>query len=167
MRGRYRFKRELPSDGSALEGLPLQLMIIVLVLAIGVPAVYTSMRYYDTQNVIQKVENQVEFIEQKAKMLYTYGAGNSDVIKVDLEPGVFREVEYMELCNETFRDMIRWKIDDGQTGMHFLGDNISLVSGSDEPLRLGSGTHQLRLETRRGDPFGTGEDTLYVEISSA
>ncbi|MEF8873652.1 MAG: hypothetical protein V5A88_03150 [Candidatus Thermoplasmatota archaeon] len=164
MRRRRRLKRGLNSDSRALEGLPLQLLIIMVVLAIGIPAVYTSVMYYDTQNMIQKVENQVEYIEEKAKMMRAYGPGNSDVITVDLEPGMFRDVQYLELGNRTFTNLIQWKIEGGHTGLHTVGD-ISLISRSGEAMRLGSGSHQLRMESKSGDPLGEGEEMLYIEIS--
>jgi len=140
-------------------------MIIMVVLAIGVPAVYTSTTHYETQNMIQRAENQAEFIGEKAKMMYAYGEGNSDVITVDLEGGIFREIEYLELGNQTFTNLITWEIEGGNRGMYFLDDHISLVSRSREPIRLRSGTHRLRLESCFGDPFESGEDILFVEVS--
>ncbi len=166
MSSRIRLKRGLPSDPRALEGLPLQLLIIMVVLAIGLPVVYTSLTYYDTQNVIQRVENQVEYIEEKAKMMRAYGPGNSDVITVDLEPGIFSGVRYLELGNRTFVNLIRWEVDGGHTGLHTV-ESIPLVSEAGEAMILGSGTHRLRMETRSGDPFEEGEEILYIEISSA
>lgn len=165
MRHRCASRKEMRSDIRGLEGLPLQMLIIMLVLAIGIPAVYSSMTHYEERSTIQRVESQVDFIEEKAKTLYTYGEGNADVIRVDLEGGLFRDVEYLEVGNRSFKNLIRWEVEGGHTGTHIMENDIPLVSEDEEPLRLGSGRHRLKMETVYGEPYEEGEEMLFIQIS--
>lgn len=163
MNSRFTRKRKISSDKRGLEGLPLQLLIISMVLAIGLPAVYTTVEHYDTESVIQNVESQAEFIAEKAKQLHAYGAGNSEVISVDLEDGLMRSIKFLEVCNQTFRNLIQWETSGGNSGMLLLDNDITLFS--EDPIKLGSGSHELKLECSFGDPLGSGEKMQYIEVS--
>lgn len=156
-------KRKIPSDKGGLEGLPLQLLIISMVLAIGLPAFYSSVEYYDTQSVIQNVESQAEFVIEKAKQVHAYGAGNSEVVSIELKDGLVNSIRFLEIGNQTFRNMIQWEISGGNTGMLFLEDDILLFS--EEPIKLRSGSHELRLEGIFGDPLEVGEKMQFIEVS--
>ncbi|MFW6064524.1 MAG: hypothetical protein ACOC8Y_03000 [Candidatus Natronoplasma sp.] len=156
--------KRLVEDERGLEGLPLQLMIIALVLSLGLPVVYSSIRYQDTQRVLQDLEEQAVFIGEKARQIYLHGEGNSDILTLQLEDGMFREIEFLEVTNGTYRDQIQWKLRGGQGGRHFVGDNFPLIS-EETPLRLEKGEHRLRLECKFGSPSEMEEELLYIEVS--
>ncbi len=156
-------KKKLNSDRRGLEGLPLQLLVISMVLAIGLPAVYSSVEYYDTQSVIQNVESQAEFIGEKAKQLNAYGTGNSDVLAIELGDGLIRSIRFLEVGNQSFRNLIRWEISGGNRGMLLLEDDIKLIS--EEPIKLGSGSHRLKLECRFDEIFEGEQKMQYIDVS--
>ncbi len=156
--------RRLENDDSALEGLPLQLLIIALVLSIGLPVVYSSIRYHDTQRVLQDLEEKAIFIEEKSRQIYLHGEGNSDVLTLKLEDGIFQQIKFMEITNETFTNQIQWKLNHGHGGRHFIEDDIPLISEA-TPLRLGRGEHRLRFECEFGNPPEMHEELLYVKVS--
>ncbi|MBS3816955.1 MAG: hypothetical protein KGY76_05270 [Candidatus Thermoplasmatota archaeon] len=158
-----KINRRLTSDENALEGMPLQMLIISLILAIGLPLVYSSLRHHDTQTVLRRAEEQAESINEKAKQLHAYGEGNSDVISIDLEDGIFSEIKFLELGNKSFRNLIRWEIREGKKGMLLLEDHLSLIS--DEPIKLGSGSHELNMECKFGEVQGTEGEMLYIKVS--
>ncbi len=156
--------KRMSNDDRGLEGLPLQLMIIALVLSLGLPVVYSSIRYHDTQRVLQDLEEQAQFIEDKARQIYLHGEGNSDVLTLQLEDGIFREIDFMEITNGTYKNQIQWRLRDGAGGRHFLKNDFPLIS-EETPLRLGEGEHRLRLECEFGSAQSMEEETLYVEVS--
>ncbi len=158
-----RLKR-LKEDEQGLEGLPLQLLIIAVVLSIGLPIVYTSIRHYDTQRVLHEMEDKATFIGEKAKQLQLHGEGNSDVVSFELRGGIFRNVKYLELANTTFRSRLRWEISGGQGGSHLIENEVPLVSDN-APLRLGEGQHELIMECKFGVPQGMDQEILYIEVS--
>lgn len=156
--------KRLNSDDKALEGLPLQLLIIALVLSLGLPVVYSSIRYHDTQRVLQELEEKAHFMGEKARQIYLHGEGNSDVLKLNLENGLFSEIEFLEITNGTYRDQIQWKLHSGQRDRHFIGENFPLIS-EETPLRLRRGEHKLKFECEFGSPPGMEEELLYVKVS--
>ncbi len=153
----------MKEDERAIEGLPLKLLIIAVVLAIALPMVYSSIRYYDTQRLKQDVESQAEFIGSKARQLRVHGEGNSEVINIDIRDGLFRSVEFLEIGNETFRDRIRWSVEGQGDSHHRIEGDVNLVS-DDGPLMLREGEHRLRLECKFGEVNGSEEDMLYIKI---
>ncbi|MFP4002073.1 MAG: hypothetical protein ACLFSM_06200 [Thermoplasmata archaeon] len=160
----FRRKRKLTQDERALEGLPLQLLIIAIVISIGLPVVYGSIKTQDSRRMMQEMEEQAVFIGQKAKQLYLHGEGNSDIITLELEDGIFHEVGFLEVTNETFRDQIQWSISGGKEGRHFIKEDVLLFS-DETPLRLGEGEHRLKLECHFGSPLDTEDKTLYIEVT--
>ncbi len=156
--------KRLGEDERGLEGLPLQLLIIALVLSLGLPVVYSSIRYHDTQRVLQDLEEQAVFIGEKARQIYLHGEGNSDVLTLQLEDGIFHEIEFFEITNGTYRNQIQWKLRRGSGGRHFVRDNFPLISEK-TPLRLGRGEHRIRLECEFGTTSEIEEELLYVKVS--
>ncbi len=151
-------------DERGIEGLPLQMLIIALVLSIGLPVVYSSIRYHDTQRVLQDLEEKAFFISEKARQIYLHGEGNSDVLDIQLENGMFQEIEFLEITNGTYRNQIQWRLRSGDGGRHFVREDFPLIS-EETPLRLGRGDHRLRLECEFGTPSEMDEEHLYVKIS--
>ncbi len=157
-------RTKLSENQKGLEGLPLQMLIIAIVLSIGLPVVYSSLKYYDTQRVMQQMESKAIFIGEKARQLQIHGEGNSDVLSFRLKDGIFRNIKYLELANESIRSQLKWKISGDLGGKRLIENNVPLVA-DDEPLRLGEGRHKLRLECKFGSPSGIDGKVLYVEVS--
>ena len=156
--------KRLDEDKRGLEGLPLQLLIIAMVLSIGLPVVYSSIRYHDTQRVLQDLEEQAVFIGEKARQVYLHGEGNSEVLTIQLDYGMFNEIEFLEVTNETYRNQIQWRLRGGQGGRHFVRDDFPLIS-EETPLKLREGEHRLRLRCEFGPISEAEEELLYVKAS--
>ena len=155
--------RRLTKDERALEGLPLQLMIIALVLSIGLPIVYNSISGYDSSRMMQEMEEQAVSISEKARQVYLYGEGNSDVIEIELQDGIFHSVEFFELDNESVVGQIRLAITGGSEDRHLMPDFPLFLE--EAPLRLDEGEHRLSVECRSGNRADMDEEGLYVEIT--
>ncbi len=151
-------------DERGIEGLPLQMLIIALVLSIGLPVVYSSIRYHDTQRILNDLEEKAFFISEKARQIYLHGEGNSAVLDLQLEDGIFREIEFLEITNGTYKNQIQWRLRGGDGGRHFVREDFPLIS-EETPLRLGRGEHRLRLECEFGPTLDTNEEHLYVKVS--
>lgn len=159
-----RHRKRLNRDEQGLEGLPLQLLIIAVVLSLGLPIVYGSIRNYDSRRMMEDMEEQAVFIGQKARQLYLHGEGNSDTITLDIEDGIFHRIEFLEVTNGTFEHQIRWRISGGHSGRHFIPQEVLLFS-NETPLRLEEGEHRLRLECQFGSPREMEDRGLYVEVT--
>jgi len=156
--------KRIEQDEQGLEGLPLQMLIIALVLSIGLPVVYSSIRYHDTQRVLKDLEEKAFFISEKARQIYLHGEGNSDVLDLQLENGMFREIEFLEITNATYKNQIQWRLRGGDGGRHFVRDDLPLIS-EETPLRLRRGEHRLSLECKFGTTSETDQEHLYVKVS--
>lgn len=137
-------------DIEGVEGFPYRLLIISAVLALTLPVIYSTWEYYDRQSTLQDVREEVEFIGQKAEQLFIRGINNSARHEVELDDGLFTNIEYVELGGE-YENWIEWEAG-GQEEAYQLPRNISLIPETeDETIRLTSGSHTLFLETKEGN----------------
>jgi hypothetical protein len=71
-------------DRRALEGLPLKLMIISLLLSIAFPLVLGSLAQYESTVAGAEVRSQAERIKAAASSAYISGPGNVRTVRVEL-----------------------------------------------------------------------------------
>ena len=83
----------LRSDNSAVEGLPIKLIITAIVLAITVPIIFASLRSYDRASVEQQLASEIDRFIGLVQLTYTAGPGNSALIEFDVPSGTFTRVE--------------------------------------------------------------------------
>lgn len=152
-------------DERALEGLPLQLLIIAVVISLGLPIVYSALSSYDSNRLMKEMDGHAVMVGEKARQLYSHGEGNTDTITLTIEDGIFHQVEFLEITNATFKNQIQWSISEGYDGRHHIDGRVSLIS-DDTPLRLGTGEHRLRLECVSGNITESDDEMLYVEVTA-
>lgn len=153
--------KNLKRDTKGIEGLPLKLIIVATVLAITLPGVYRSVSHYDTQRTIQNIETQANYFTDKVEQLHKHGVGNSEVIELELNDGVFKSIDYFEIQNNTIYHQVRWSVEDEYDGRISTDENIPIMTEGSS-LKLTSGSHEIRLECRYGELKGREDTTLYI-----
>lgn len=160
--------RSLKRDEKGLEGMPLQLLIISVVLAVAIPAIYSSVEYYDTRRTLKNLKSEIQFIGEKAEQVFIHGNGNSEVIEVDFDDGIFEKINIVRLCGDPDY-VIRWETMD-YNGQYSIPKKIPLYNESGE-IGLLKGQHKLRMTCKYGNPSDTDgsgsyfdQNSLYLEI---
>jgi hypothetical protein len=136
----------------AIEGMPLKLMIVALVMAITVPLIFTALRGFD----VSKVENELvaeinDFIET-IQMVYTSGPGNSAIIDFGTPDGSFTEVEkviFGDVPGGQMRSVIRYQLRNGlETLIVVESPNVPMTTESNTALKIGAGNYAIKAECR-------------------
>ncbi|MFW5928035.1 MAG: hypothetical protein ACOCSL_02445 [Thermoplasmatota archaeon] len=161
-------KKSLRRDERGLEGMPLQLLIISIVLALAVPTIYSSVEYYDTRRTLKTLKSEIRFIGEKAEQVFVHGNGNSEVIEIDLSDGIFEKINTVKLCEDPDY-VIKWETIDYR-GQYSIPKRVPLYNGSGT-ISLLEGSHKIRMTCKYGnpsDPDGSGlyfdQDSQYIEI---
>ena len=84
----------LREDAAGIEGLPLQLLIVVVILGITVPVVYAGLDAYDHGQVRIRVEGEVLRLTRAAQQ-YAVAGGGAETLEVDLRGGTFASLMYV------------------------------------------------------------------------
>lgn len=127
-------------DRKGLEGLPLKLMIIFLILSLTMPILMESAEYYDVLVIKKNLIIEAEKIRRGAYSVYLSGPGNLRTIDVEIPEGTFGQVCRLEFggsVNDSASLMIKCFINDNLCGTIILDNpRISIVSNSGQPIVL-------------------------------
>ena len=164
-------KRILSNGEEGLEGLPLQLIIVVLIITATVVPSLIMFEAYDQNNKEARVLNEIEFLIVRVQQVYLGGVGNSQSMEIDLSGGVFTNVERVEIGDQPggLWMTIRYKLNERSEKLVSVKSPVVPMgaeeAGQIRPLILASGTHQLRLIGRDDHDFNQdGINDLFVEI---
>lgn len=164
---------QFQSNTKALEGLPLQLLITVIIIAIAAPLSWSYFSIYDSEQTEANLLRELDIFMVRAKQVYTAGEGNIDTFRLEIRDGAVTSVEYVEIGNSLAEHLfqsseVHYRLS-GQSGRHLsIRDPfVPLNSTADGVLQLKAGTHTLRLECRLSelDLDGDGARDLYVQVS--
>lgn len=135
-----------------LEGLPLKIAIVVIVMAISSPIIYGSLRAYEAAKLESQMGSEASAIAELAKLLYTGGPGNAQQLTVNLRGGVTSRSDYMEIGdvpNGTYASCIRYRVRGlAMKTLLIEGPNVPMRGSDGEPLRMFEGKHSLMLECK-------------------
>ncbi|MCQ5375699.1 MAG: hypothetical protein NO474_03775 [Methanomassiliicoccales archaeon] len=125
-------------DKNGLEGLPLKLMIIFLILSLTMPILIENAEYYDTLVIEKNLIMEAEKIRKGAYSVYLSGPGNLRTIDVEIPKGTFGQLCRLEFgggMNDSASLMIKCFINDDLCGTIILENpRISIISNSDRPI---------------------------------
>lgn len=154
-------------NDAGIEGLPLQLTVSMLVLAIALPIAWSWFDSYSLAQMEEDVTIEVDAILAAARQVYFHGAGNKRLLEVELHGSFGHSLEYVkvgdELPNGAHRCMVSYEITGRPARSFLMEPNIPLTTPQNECLVLGTGRTPLLLECVEGE--FDGESVLYVEIS--
>ena len=137
-----------------LEGLPLKLAIVAVVMAISSPIIYGSLRAYEAAKLEGQMGSEASAIAEMSKLLYVGGPGNAQPLTVNLRGGVTSSAEYMlvgDVPNGTYESCIRYRVRGlAEKTLLIESPNIPLQGIGGVPLKMMEGKHSLMLECKDG-----------------
>jgi hypothetical protein len=159
-------------DEAGVEGIPLKLIIVLVIVAITVPFAWKGLESYDRSQTETNLVMEIDFLAANIKQVYLNGMGNARDVDVDFSSGFVTSVERIEIgdSEDGVWSSIRYKLGGGNSRFVLIKNpNIPIARVNEDdvgPLVVGPGRHTLHLETRCGRDFDSdGQDDLYVEVS--
>jgi len=160
-------------DNNGIEGFPLRMLIILIVIIMSLPLVYSWFKVYDYNSTESNIESEFKKLSNSIRMLYFNGNGRTRV-DMDLGSGIFARLDYAVLGDGVYHNIMTYKITEGNKKHVLLEDpyipigNLTKNNGETFllPLRLSSGSYTLILECRNDvDCDGDGIGDIYINIS--
>jgi hypothetical protein len=148
-----------------LEGLPLKLVIVSLILAMSVPIVVSNWMNYDREQTVNLVVSELNYLETSVEQMWNggLGIGNSRVIEITVRDGTFAKVERVEIGGEDLGTIeaksIRWKLKGEDEQIYIVSKGIPMTSEDDSALLLKHGLNKIYLEVK------SSQGTAFVEFS--
>jgi hypothetical protein len=159
-------------DEAGVEGIPLKLIIVLVIVAITVPVAWKGLESYDRSQTESNLVLEIDFLAANIKQVYLNGVGNARNVEVDFSDGMMTSVERIEIgdSEQGVWSSIRYKLE--HKGSQFVlikNPNIPVTHVNHEdigPLVVGPGRHTIHLETKKGYDFDSdGVEDLFVEVS--
>jgi hypothetical protein len=136
------------TDRRALEGLPLKLMIVALLLSLTFPLFMNMLEDFDENLIEQRVKNEIERLRSAAFSCYFAGPGNVRTVEassLSLYEGFFMEIGGH--LNSTQCRSIRYLASDGATMTSYLDEvPVRLSTQDSDSLRIQGGPYTVRME---------------------
>ncbi len=123
-----------PLDRRGMEGFPLNLLIMFIVVAMVVPISWNYLEVYSTRQTQQTIDTQLSYLESAVREVYSMGPGNSRVVELELSGGVASSMEYMRIGgspNDVWSNLssFRYRINGGLEQYFMITDpNIAMVN---------------------------------------
>jgi hypothetical protein len=137
------------TDRNGIEGLPLRLMVVALLISLTLPIALSTLQGFQEQTQVRAGMRIVQEIGSAATSAYASGEGNVRIIKLDWPGGQQGATLKLRLAGPV-GSLLSTRLDvivSGEvSGQHFLSDPlVHLVSADQERLEIGPGCEGLRL----------------------
>ncbi|MFA5312341.1 MAG: hypothetical protein WC375_03350 [Methanomassiliicoccales archaeon] len=122
-------------DRSALEGMPLKLVIISMMIALTVPTVYGALGNFEEVTVTNSLKNEVEELASMLQDLIMMGPGNQRTVKVSVPS----DGSFLMIGGTTRSEMlsIGYGVKGGEIVRYYLTDpNVLFVTPRSEGLMV-------------------------------
>ena len=123
-----------PIDSEGIEGFPLQLLIMFIVVAMVVPLSWNYLEVYSTQQTQNTIDTQLNYLETVIREVHSMGPGNTRVVKMDIKGGIASDLEYMHIGgtpNDIWSNLssFRYRVNGGAEQYLMIRDpNIAMVN---------------------------------------
>jgi hypothetical protein len=163
---------QIQSSFQGVEGIPLKLIIVIVIMAITIPIAFKGLESYDRFQTENNLRSELDFLSANIKQVYLNGLGNAQDVEVDLRDGMMTKIEDVKIGDsvEGIWSTIRYKLNHKATVI-LLVKNPNIPMGSTEEdglgaLVVGAGSHTIHLECKVGPDFDDDDvDDMYVEVS--
>ncbi len=156
--------RNLPGDERGIEGLPLKLLILAIVMGISVPSILAMWSNVERVQIENHLESEMDYLIIRIQQVYRSGPGNAMSVEVNLKSGLMTSIEYVRLgdnLSSEMRSTIRWKLSGEAENTLLIEGQIPVCGRSTDAFELNEGHSSLYLEVKKKE-----EGLVYVEISS-
>jgi hypothetical protein len=162
------------SNNKAIEGLPLTMIVVMVVLAITIPLIIGSLRAYDRGRVEQEMASEIDRFISMVQLVYMSGPGNSVVIEFNAASGSMTSIDYVKFGDDPGGNMasvIRYTVQGRAEVMALLeSPNVPMMSSDNTTFQISSGDYRILAECVSGNIDLNGDgfsaDT-YVLLSLA
>ena len=162
--------RRIRADNRGVEGLPLNLMVSLLVLAIALPQAFLWFDAYSLERADSGTREEVGAILSAARQCYFQGVGNSRSVDVDLRGAYGHELRRVTigdaLPNGERRCLASYKIGGQGEQLLVMEPSVPLTSPGNAALSFGAGSHTVIAECKEAAAAGGGR-LVYVELRLA
>jgi hypothetical protein len=148
-----------------LEGLPLKLVIISLILAMSVPIVVSNWMNHDREQTVNSIVSELSYLETSVKQLWNggLGQGNSRILEITVRDGTFAKVERVEIGGEDPGSLeaksVRWKLKGEDEQLYIMSKGIPMMSEDGSAFQLKHGLNRIYLEVK------SSQGATFVEFS--
>jgi hypothetical protein len=157
---------------NGVEGIPLKLIIVMVIMAITIPAALKGLEGYDRFQTENNLRSELDFLSANIKQVYLHGLGNALDVEVDFKDGMMVKVEEIKIgdSKDGIWSAIRYKLSYKNMEILLL-KNPNIPMGYEKrgeflPLELGAGKYTIHLECKEGPDFDKdGTEDLFVEVS--
>jgi hypothetical protein len=147
--------RSLRNNNKAIEGLPLTMIVVMVVLAITIPLIIGSLRAYDRGRVEQGLASEIDSFISMVQLVYTSGPGNSVLIDFNAASGSMARIDsviFGDGPGGSMASVIRYTIQDRQEVMTLLeAPNVPMMSSGNTSFQISSGSFRIMAECVSGN----------------
>jgi hypothetical protein len=159
-------------DNDAVAGLPLEMIVILIVLAISLPIAFDRFNAWDMDRTEREVKMEIQFLFCRAKMLYFAGENNTDTVELNFRSGYATRIESI-IVGANASGLwagVTYDIEGQPPETDFVYEPQFPIACSEggklTSLELGPGKVTLFLSTERNSEFLQKRDIdLYVDVS--
>jgi type II secretory pathway pseudopilin PulG len=144
-------------DRRGLEGMPLKLLIVSLLISLSAPVVLSSMGTFQARTSESQAMNAAEFIRETITATYISGPGNHRVIDSPLADDKCT-IEIGGDLNQTESMVIKVVHEGGVDRIYLADPSIRVTTVSGHPFQLTSGMGRLSFTC-------VSDNGTYVEVS--
>jgi hypothetical protein len=156
--------RLLSSDEKAIEGMPLKLLIVALVMGITIPSILAMWANVEKVQTENHLMSEMDYLKIRISQVYMSGLGNAITVELHLKSGLMTSIEYVLVGGglEThWKSTIRWKLAGEEENLVLLDNGIPVCGGNGEAFELHEGHSSLYLKVKKKE-----DGLVYVEISA-
>ena len=156
-----------------MEGIPLQLLMSMLIIAMVVPMLHSSLQSYDETQVEMEVKQEMLRIIRTARDVYLSGLGNVRTLEIDLPQGPMCSLDTLSIGGSglPYCHVFEFVLSNGDGRAYVITQPEFPVcsygdSGTPVTLTLGAGSYTLSISyVRDGLDFdGDGQMDDHVRI---
>lgn len=119
-------KRIKTDRRASIIGLPIDLMVISIVIAVAVPSIWSLSGMYAGSQMDNELESEFEQIDYMMNDMSDGRMGEQREISIDVSDNIFKGVRYIRGGGETFSDMttLRYQIEGHRAKTYILKEGV-------------------------------------------
>jgi len=144
-----RMMKRMHEDGRALEGLPLKLMIVLLLVSISFPIFINSYHQYTCVLSSEVIELEIERLESAAISAFLGGPGSKRTVDLNLPRGSEGQIIAIEIggkCGTAQARCLRYHVGEISGTKFIEGLPIDITSSNGDPILVSSPGAKLTFE---------------------
>lgn len=126
------------------------MLVTMVVLAITIPLVFSSLRAYDRGRVEATIISEIDEFVSSVQSIYISGPGNSVLVDFDLSPGAMTGIDYVMFGDSpggNLSSVVRYKLNGApERLLAIVSPNVPMTSNESAALTIMSGGYSIKAE---------------------